>query len=272
MNTKVITHPIYGYKHLDPIPTNLEQYYQEQYRDPLHKNNEQAELEKKWLENGLYKDILSILLLHSLGNEILEIGCGSGNLLSYLRQQHNFDVTGIEPSIKVTNSEFPIYHTTFEEYTTSKFYDAIIMVNVLEHVADPIETLNHVKHLLHSDGMAIIRVPNDFSAIQLVARKELDTEPWWIAIPDHINYFNFDSLHKTLELLKFTIVHSQGDFPMEWFLLMGDDYINHPELGYDCHYKRIQFELSLPTSLRQQLYKRLAKMGMGRNCLVVARK
>jgi len=62
-----------------------------------------------------------------------------------------------------------------------------------------------------------------------------------------------------------------GDFPMEMFLLFGDGYVGNPEVGSQCHKKRVAFELSLPVEVRRNLYRCFAKNGLGRDCLVFAR-
>ena len=66
------------------------------------------------------------------------------------------------------------------------------------------------------------------------------------------------------------MVHEQGDFPMELFLLMGDDYVNTPKQGESCHRRRVQFEQAVPGGLRRRLYAALAREGVGRNCLTFA--
>ena len=130
--------------------------------------------------------------------------------------------------------------------------------------------LSLVKNLLTNTGMIVIQVPNDFNELQLAAQKQLNKKPWWIAIPDHINYFNFRSLHALLERLGFKVIHSQGSFPMELFLLMGDDYVGNPEVGSKCYQKRVRFEMSIPGELRRRIYIALAEIGVGRDCLVFA--
>jgi len=59
---------------------------------------------------------------------------------------------------------------------------------------------------------------------------------------------------------------------MELFLLMGDNYVDNPEVGKQCHQKRVNFELSIPKELRRNLYNKLAELGLGRDCIIYARK
>ena len=50
------------------------------------------------------------------------------------------------------------------------------------------------KELLSPGGIICIQVPNDFNQLQLLALKKVTKKEWWVAIPDHINYFDFQSL------------------------------------------------------------------------------
>jgi hypothetical protein len=126
--------------------------------------------------------------------------------------------------------------------------------------------------MLAPGGVVAIRVPNDFNDLQLATQEKLGHRPYWVAVPDHVNYFSVRSLAKLLERVGFDVVHTQTDFPMELFLLMGDDYVNEAALGATCHKKRIAFELAIPPLVRRRLYAALAAADLGRNTLVFARR
>ena len=82
----------------------------------------------------------------------------------------------------------------------------------------------------------VIRVPNDFSELQSAAKRSRGkNKQWWVKLPDHINYFDFDSISKLLTNNRFHVVDELGDFPMEFFIMFGDDYIDNPEVGKWCH-------------------------------------
>jgi hypothetical protein len=58
--------------------------------------------------------------------------------------------------------------------------------------------------------------------------------------------------------------------------MMGDNYIGNDELGRVCHQKRINFELLLHKAgldyLSDELYRKFAECGLGREVLIYARK
>lgn len=264
-NFKIIDCEVCGFKHLDPIPSKEEikeyykrQYYQEKIPKLLNPQKEAKEL--RW-SNLKYRDCL-ITLNEYIGNEpkrLLDVGCGNGFFLKFMKE-NGWEVFGIEPSLKASeyarSLELNVFNTTLEEFTDDKWFNYFDLVNlkcVLEHIQNPVEVLKVCKSFLKDSGMICVEVPNDFNALQLQVHKSGKPQ-WWIAIPDHINYFDFRSLEKLLESLGYEIVLSTTGFPMELFLLMGEDYVGSDEVGSKCHQKRMKYELSLPDELRRDIY------------------
>jgi hypothetical protein len=99
----------------------------------------------------------------------------------------------------------------------------------------------------------------------------LGGEPWWVAVPDHVNYFDHASIGALVERAGFEIVQRSADFPMELFLLMGDDYRTDPAVGREVHERRRRAEMALEPATRRALGQAWAAAGIGRNALVVAR-
>lgn len=276
-----------GYIHLVNIPSEkeLSDFYENKYYGLIKTGSKAPEIrrlmsteresEHNWLCKTLYSDIHNVLSLNSC-NKILEVGCGTGDLLYYLKER-NMEVVGIEPSkdassIAITK-KLNVYNTSFEAFTNTYpgLFDVVLFLSVLEHVPNPIHVLNLAKQTLKPNGIVCIRVPNDFNELQKFAKDKLECPEWWISRPDHINYFNFGSLSNILYSLGFEVIYSQGDFPMELFLLMGDNYINNPEIGNICHEKRKSFEFSISDELRRKLYSTLATIGIGRDCMIFGR-
>lgn len=288
---KVIQDPIWGYRRLDPIPSDesLVQFYESQYYDLIRKGGrgpdirrlmaggEKAEREREWLANTLYADIAYFVGEYAPGKRVLDVGCGMGELVSYLGRV-GFQACGIEPSAKAAEMAksygLQVFQTTLEEFVGHRPFpfDAITFLNVLEHVPDPVRVIQLAKNLLDPEGVICTWVPNDFNDLQIAAQRAKGKSPYWIAIPDHINYFDFSSLEFLLKKLGFEVVYAQGNFPMEVFLLMGDEYIGNPTIGEQCHWKRVRFEMSISKELRRRIYKALAEVGVGRHIFMVAKK
>ena len=65
-------------------------------------------------------------------------------------------------------------------------------------------------------------------------------------------------------------------FPMEFFLLMGDNYVGNDSLGRACHYKRKNFEFAFKkagiTELKQKIYQEFANLDIGRDIVAIFKK
>lgn len=288
----VVVDPQYGYRRLDPLPTKeeLDRFYPEHYyglmeaggRAPdlrrLMKGGEEADSELAWLSQTLWRDMRDVLaehLAHRQERWLLDVGCGPGHFCRYMHQA-GWHVVGVEPSGDAAEVARCLGITVWDSMEqcsreTVQRFDAVTLLNVLEHVLDPAGLLREVRSLMHGESILAVRVPNDFSVIQDCAYRKLGGESWWIAIPDHINYFNFETLVQLVERLGFQVADMLGDFPMEMFLLFGDIYVGNPEVGRQCHKKRVAFELSIPVELRRNLYRCFARNGLGRNCLLFAK-
>ncbi|MDH0089856.1 class I SAM-dependent methyltransferase [Achromobacter mucicolens] len=125
------------------------------------------------------------------GRRVLEIGCGTGYLLSLL-QARGADVVGIEPGgqggesgnrygVRVIKGFFP---TTA---ITDKF-DVIIAYGVLEHIIDPVQFLKDVANSLRPGGTAYIAVPN--------CAPYLESGDISCLLHEHWSYFNQGSLRR----------------------------------------------------------------------------
>jgi len=289
---RVVRDPTYEYRRLEPLPSDeeLRGFYQSQYYHLIRKGGrapelrrlmaggQEADRERSWLRSTLYADISHVLGELAPGKRVLDVGCGTGELVGFL-VENGFAAEGIEPSADAVaiakDRGRPVRNLALEEFVSegseTAGFDAVVLINVLEHVPDPAQVIELCKAILKPEGVICARVPNDFSEIQLAAQKQVGKREWWVVVPDHINYFDFASLEALFKRLGFGVVYAQGDFPMELLLLMGFDYVGDPEMGSQCHRRRCRFEAGIPADLRRRIYRSLAGAGVGRNCLTFAR-
>ncbi len=100
------------------------------------------------------------------GGRLLEVGCGTGAFIQELLKAGNWTVEGIEPGEKaalhVRNSlNIPVIHGLFEEADLeSGAYDAIVMWCVLEHLENPVKSLQKSYSLLKNGGWLFFSIPN----------------------------------------------------------------------------------------------------------------
>jgi 2-polyprenyl-3-methyl-5-hydroxy-6-metoxy-1,4-benzoquinol methylase len=290
--TGISVDPDCGFGRLNPLPSEdeLADFYKNAYYElvfegksapdqrRIENGGPDGQRESKWLTNTLWNDIRDIaesLLTESGPRLLLDVGCGMGHFASYMKKS-GWNVYGVEIAHQAETVLQSAGIISFRSLATvptdlQEAFSLVTLLNVLEHVLSPEQLLMDIRRIISPTGVVAIRVPNDFSRIQDAARTKLNKAPWWIAAPAHVNYFDFNSLVRFLKKYGYEILYMFTDFPMEFFLLMGLDYVDNQEVGAICHSHRVSFEMSTPTDLRRSLYKCFAANGLGRNCLAFAR-
>lgn len=112
-------------------------------------------------------DILPLLPGAPIGR-ILEIGCGNGATLTYLKEAGRVKVVeGIEllPSVAAQASDNidKLYVGAAEHFLdtlTAESYDVVLCLDVLEHMIDPWEMVLKIERLLKPGGAIIASIPN----------------------------------------------------------------------------------------------------------------
>lgn len=220
------------------------------------------------------------------GRRLLDVGSSGGALLDHF-QQHGWQPFGIEPSPRA--ARYAREHFGLEVFCGELLdfghdeqsearagFDAIHCAQVLEHVLEPEACAERIAALLSPGGVAYVEVPNDFSALQTTARDRLGLRSWWVAPQHHLNYFDADSLAALLGRHGLVEIDRLASFPMEMFLLMGEDYVSDAARGPACHARRMAFERHLIDADRldtlASFYRALARAGAGRTCGLLVRK
>jgi SAM-dependent methyltransferase len=274
-----------GFRHALPLPdpAALEREYRENYYAEEKPNFlAHAGEDQPWFELG-QTDRLEIFetLLPPDRRRLLDIGCGPGFFIGTAIKR-GWNASGIEPSRQAAAHARGLGASVTEGFfgaeTAGKLghFDVVTLTNMLEHVPDPIGILREAKDLLDPGGLICVGVPNDFSPFQIAGRQAVGAGDWWVAPPHHLNYFDFDSLSALLERLGFTVLERTTSFPMEAFLMMGENYITDAALGRACHNKRKKFDQAFDAAglkeTRRAFYRALAGLGIGREAVVIARK
>ena len=110
------------------VKESVNELYDEKYYFEKHKN---------WFLNPdlkLYNKIYK-LIKNSKSSNILDVGCGNGNLLSYIYTHlPNIRLTGIDLSASKINPEIKIIREDFINYELNEKYDFIISLATVEHI------------------------------------------------------------------------------------------------------------------------------------------
>jgi len=271
-----------GFNHVDPLPTEEElkalyenEYYQKTKPGFLDKSVQ----EEHWLNafhGTLYKKYFELL---PKAKKILDVGCGVGEFMQ-LGHFNNWQVSGIELSPVAAqvaiNKGLDVKVGNFEDHLPPReTLDVVHFGNVLEHVRHPVGMIKIAMTLLKPGGLISVIVPNDWNPLQEMLISGADFGRYW-EHETHLNYFNFDTLRSVLKRCNLSVEYESSTFPMEFFLLMGHDYVKDPQLGHHCHNLRMNFERTFFATghdwLLDRIYRALASEGIGRHCVMIARK
>lgn len=129
--------------------------------------------------------LLDLLGRHVPRGRLLEVGCGHGLLLDEARRR-GYVVDGIELSedaalyarqrLDLPVREIPVEHRDLD----GERYDAILLIDVLEHLDDPRRTLSRCGKLLAPGGALLVATPDPSAPIARVAGRR-----WWSYVPAH---------------------------------------------------------------------------------------
>lgn len=104
-------------------------------------------------------------LEHARGRSALDMPCGDGTLTEEFCR-HFARVVGVDASSKhlaLARKRLPqveFHESLIEEVRLGERFDSIFLLNVLEHVIDPISVLRKASSLLSPGGVIIAHVPN----------------------------------------------------------------------------------------------------------------
>jgi len=178
------------------------------------------EKDKSYFEN-IRSKILP--LLPQKINRLLEVGCGSGNTLIYIKNNYRCDwVCGVElvhEAAEIARSKLDL----LIEGDIEKLYlpiepatlDVILCLDVLEHLIDPWEVISKLEKLLKPDGVIIASIPNvrHFSVVlPLIFQGKLEYVNKGILDRTHLRFFTRDTAIKLIESsgLKIDIIKETG--------------------------------------------------------------
>jgi 2-polyprenyl-3-methyl-5-hydroxy-6-metoxy-1,4-benzoquinol methylase len=279
-----------GFYSVEPLPTPefLAAYYAEQY---FQHPDSQTYSHSYSQQELTHRRLKGQALVRSLQQQcapltLLDCGAGEGFLLA-AAVEAGINAFGIDYSAFGVNSWHPhlsgrLHAGNIEESIRSmehegRTFDACTLVNVLEHVPDPEETLATIRPIIAKGGVIAITVPNDYSALQqLLLNENFIGGQYWFSPPQHLGYWNTESLPKFLARAGFTVLDAFTDFPIELFLLHpGSNYTtNRENNGPAAHTARMHFDLLIAQGgldCYLDYYRALFQVGQGRNITVLAR-
>lgn len=196
--------------------------------------------------------LLEIVMKHVRKGRLVDIGAGSGILVEQASAL-GFDAEGVEPSRwlrqRATDLGLCVHQGIYPHPAIKPNFDVVTIVDVIEHVSNPVELLQHVSTQISPRGIGMLVTPDVGS---IVARWM--GFKWWHFRIAHIGYFNQTNL--LLALDKAGLVPIESGRPSWYF---SADYIVE-RLNYYLPW-RLRFpilafmrRITIPLNLRDSLY------------------
>ncbi len=120
-------------------------------------------------KNSFYYDNLKKLLksLIPANKNVLEIGCGTGDLLNHLRPKrgYGYDISSEMISIakvKYKKAKNLTFSTVFPSTINRQSFDFIFMSDVIEHMEKPEGTFKEIAKLMNNKSKLVITMANPF--------------------------------------------------------------------------------------------------------------
>jgi 2-polyprenyl-3-methyl-5-hydroxy-6-metoxy-1,4-benzoquinol methylase len=197
----------------DQLIVPKDQELSESFYETFYRSNEVDSLRiiRHWQAETLLDRLVD---LDFKGKRVLEIGCGNGDFLRHLAARHpDALLTGIDPHTAHPSNQ--IRKMSLEEFLIAwrgqhlPPYDVIIMLDVFEHMPDPVDTLRKVRSLLGPSGRLILKVPNKNSILYRVGKcltqvrislgRQILSRIYQVHyFPPHYYYYNKSSLSELL--------------------------------------------------------------------------
>ena len=157
--------------------------------------------EKSW-RSDLF---VSAVLEHhqpEVGANLLDFGCGSGNLLrSFSKFRPDLSLFGFDLDARELESLKSVKNfkqLIVGDLRTDLRFNLISMSHTLEHLIDPIQSLQQLSQLLDEDGCLVIAVP------------DCSLDPFKLLIADHCSHFSVETLSIFLTNSGFNIVQIES--------------------------------------------------------------
>lgn len=156
---------------------------------------------------------------------ILDIGCGTGYFPAFMKQ-NRWDASGVEVSSKAR--EYAISRFGLEVIPPNNTgllpgssFDCITLWHVMEHLYDPDNWFEKIKHLLKDNGVCIIALPNSESSD---AKK---FKQYWAAydVPRHLWHFSAPSVSRLASRHGFSVTRIKS-MPLDVFYISILSYKN----------------------------------------------
>ena len=165
----------------------------ERLSDPAYfEGGDSRRRQMRWLVDTVLRE-------HPGARTLLDIGAGSGLLVAEA-QRRGLEATGIEPSREMAEHATRVEGQTVvlglfpHPQLQDRRFDVITLVDVIEHVSEPVQLLRDCAAALNGNGILVVVTPDVASfAAHLMGTR------WWHFRLAHVGYFSRRSLQLAAE-------------------------------------------------------------------------
>lgn len=151
---------------------------------------------------------------------ILDVGCGMGDFLLYIKKQTGAETWGIELVDQIAKKAGDrvdhVYSGRVEDVLDkldNAIFDCITFNDVLEHLLEPKEILELIKPKLSKNGLIIASIPNVRffdNLFELIIKKDWRYEDAGILDHTHLRFFTKKSAIQTFEDAGYKVTEVHG--------------------------------------------------------------
>ncbi|MCI0567316.1 MAG: class I SAM-dependent methyltransferase [Acidobacteria bacterium] len=149
---------------------------------------------------------------------LVDVGAGIG-LMCLAAREEGLDAWGVEPSAWAVEVGRKVHGLNLLRGTfphpdlVGKRFDIITVIDVIEHLPEPLTLLREVHAALNPGGLAVVTTPNVRSlAARILGRR------WWHYRMAHVGYFDRATMADALRRVGLALETSE---PYVWFMTLG---------------------------------------------------
>jgi SAM-dependent methyltransferase len=146
---------------------------------------DEAYLDEETGRRATARRLLDLIGEHVPAGRLLDVGCGHGLLLDEARRR-GYEVTGLELSASSAAYAREVLGLDVRQQALSEFEDdgggfnVVVLADVLEHLDDPVASLEQCQELLAAGGVLCVVTPDPSSRTARLAGRR-----WWGYLPAH---------------------------------------------------------------------------------------
>jgi len=205
-------------------------------------------------------------MYHPPPGDLLDVGAAAGLFLKSAERM-GWRVKGLEPMAPAAafareRLGLDVIQSTVEEapFAPASF-DAVVMLETIEHVTDPVGVLSAVHRLLRQRGLLLLTTPN----WEAFTRHALG-EQWAVISPaEHLHLFSEATLTAALRQAGFSWVHYHRDFAPRAIETMNADYTHRRGSLRHRAYR------AFVRTLGPRVFRRIQRRGLADQLVCIAR-